>query len=57
MKQVYFSQIKRYIDTLTNPETFWDDVRLYLADKDYSDHTIKQVQIYAEQRYLEIGGE
>ena len=57
MKQVYFSQIKRYIDTLTNPETFWDDVRLYLADKDYSDHTIKQAQIYAEQRYLEIGGE
>ena len=57
MKQVYFSQIKRYIDTLTNPETFWDDVRLYLADKDYSDHTIKQAEIYAEQRYLEIGGE
>ena len=57
MKQVYFSQIKRYIDTLTNPETFWDDIRLYLADKDYSDHTIKQAQIYAEQRYLEIGGE
>ena len=56
MKQVYFSQIKRYIDTLTNPETFWDDVRLYLADKDYSDHTIKQAQIYAEQRYTKIGG-
>lgn len=56
MKQVYFSQIKRYIDTLTNPETFWDDIRLYLADKDYSDHTIKQAQIYAEQRYTKIGG-
>ena len=57
MKQVYFSQIKRYIDTLKNPRTFWDDIRSYLADKDYSDRTIKQAQIYAEQRYLEIGGE
>ena len=57
MKQVYFSQIKRYINTLKNPRTFWDDIRLYLADKDYSDHTIKQAQIYAEQRYLAIVGE
>ena len=56
MKQVYFSQIKRYIDTLTNPETFWDDVRTFLMDKAYSDHTIKQGQIYAEQRYTKIGG-
>lgn len=57
MKQVYFSQIKRHIDTLKNPRTFWNDIRAYLADKDYSDHTIKQAQIYAEQKYLEIGGE
>ena len=56
MKQVSFSKIKRYIDTMTNPETFWDDVWTFLMDKEYSDNTIKQGQIYAEQRYTKIGG-
>lgn len=56
MRVVYLSDIKRYIDTLKNPETFYDDIRAYLGDKDYSDHTIKQAQVYADKKYTELGG-
>lgn len=41
------------LNSLTNPETFWDDVRKFTA-KVYSDRAIGQWQALAEIRYAEL---
>lgn len=41
------------LNSLTNPKTFWDDVRKFTA-KVYSDRTIGQWQTLAEIRYAEL---
>ena len=41
------------LNTLTNPKTFWDDVRKF-TKKVYSDHSISRWQGLAEIRYEEI---
>ena len=43
------------LNKLTNPDTFWDDVRK-LTKKITSDHSIKRWQILAEGRYRELTG-
>lgn len=42
--------------TLTNPHTFWHDVR-EMTKHITSDHAIREWQILAELRYEEIKGE
>ena len=42
--------------TLTNPETFWDDVRKFTRNVT-SDHAIRRWQCLAEIRFDELSGE
>lgn len=42
------------LNALTNPHTFWDDVRK-LCKNVKSDHTIRRWQILSENRAKEIG--
>lgn len=46
------SKIKK-LETLTDPTTFWDDVRKF-TKRVTSDHSIHRWQCLAEQRYKEI---
>ena len=50
-----YSRIKK-LNALTNPETFWDDVRK-LTKKITSDHSIHRWQCLAEARYAIMTGE
>jgi hypothetical protein len=49
------SDIKRIekLNALTNPVTFWDDVRR-LTKRVSSDHTLRRWQALAEMRYDEL---
>ena len=44
------------LNALTNPDTFWDDVRK-MVGRTMSDHALHRWQILAEKRYREIIGE
>lgn len=43
----------RKLNGLTNPDTFWDDVRK-LTKRITSDHSIRRWQCLAEERYREL---
>lgn len=49
--------IESRINGLKDKDTFWDDVRAILGDEFFEDWEIKHLQIVAEQRFAEIGGE
>lgn len=49
--------IESRINNLDNPDTFWDDVRAVLGDAFFEDWQIKHLQIVAEQRFAQIGGD
>lgn len=55
MKPIEYSDNLRIrkLTELTNPETFWDDVRK-LTKRCRSDHAIGRWQCLAEQRYEEL---
>lgn len=42
------------LNKLTDPKTFWDDVRKILGNKPHSDHVLSRWQCLAEYRYNEI---
>lgn len=54
MKKIYFYNIKKFIDKLDSTILYWDCIRRYLSDKEYSDHTLHLAQVYAEQKYYEL---
>jgi hypothetical protein len=45
----------RKLNSLTNPETFWDDVRKFTKNVT-SSHSIDRWQCLADYRYLELRG-
>lgn len=47
-----YSKIRK-LNTLTNAETFWDDVRKFTKNV-HSDHSIGRWEILAEKRWEEI---
>lgn len=49
-----FAKIEKLL-TLTNPDTFWDDVKAFTKDVK-SDHAIKRWQILSELRYEHLLG-
>lgn len=49
--------IETRINSLDNPDSFWDDVREILGEEFFEDWEIKHLQIVAEQRFSQIGGE
>lgn len=53
LRPMEYNDIKRIekLMTLTNPDTFWDDVRKFTR-RITSDHSISHWQHYAELRYL-----
>lgn len=50
-----YSKIDK-LNTLTNRETFWDDVRKFTSGV-RSDHAIRRWQCLAEYRFSELNGE
>lgn len=52
-------QMEREINQLTNPSTFYEDVRQivgYYENRVIEDWNIKKLQRVADKRYTEIGG-
>lgn len=50
-----FARIDK-LNTLTNPATFYDDVRRIMGKRSLSCHALGQWERLAELRYMEIGG-